>query len=88
MSEPRKEVKMIVAAVNANGEPDFFFCKVCCNQEEYDNGEHYDAANALAEEEGYEPKLAYDQNDSGGHAIEHVFVWESATVIDLGNRDQ
>jgi len=83
MSEERKEIKMMAAVVNASGEPDFFFCKVKCNDDEIDNGEHYDAARALAEEEGYEVRLVYDQMDSGGQAIQHIFCWDSATLIDL-----
>lgn len=85
MPEERKEIKMIVAAVNAGGEPDFFFCKVKCNESEIDDGEHYEAAKAVAEKEGYEPRLAFDERDSGGQAILNVFEWDSADVIDLAD---
>lgn len=85
MSEDRKEIKMIVAAVNAGGEPDFFFCKVNCNESEIDDGEHYEAARALADEEGFETRLVFDEMDSGGRAILDVFEWNSATVIDLAD---
>lgn len=83
MSEERKELKMIVAAVNAGGEPDFFFCKVKCNGAEIDDGEHYEAARALAVSEGYEVRLVYDEMDSGGKAILDAFAWDTATVVDL-----
>lgn len=85
MTEERKEIKVMVAAVNAGGEPDFFFCKVNCNESEINDGEHYEAAKATAEKEGYEPRLAFDQNDSGGQAILDVFEWDSADVVDLAD---
>lgn len=68
----------MVAAVNANGEPDFFFCKIECTANEYDLGEHYRAAERLAEQNGYEPKLSFDERDAAGKAILDHFVWESA----------
>lgn len=74
------EHKLIVAATNANGEPDFFFCKVRCTGEQYDNGEHYDKAKDAAEDEGYEAYLAIDENDPAGRAILDHFVWESAST--------
>jgi hypothetical protein len=61
--------KMVVAAVNASGEPDLFFCKISCTPEEVDDGKHYDMAKQLAIEEGYEPKLAYDTQDMAGKAM-------------------
>lgn len=74
-----KSHKMIVAAVNANGEPDFYFCKVRCNAEQYDNGDHYVLAERKAIDEGYEPKLSYDENDDAGKSILGHFVWASAS---------
>ncbi len=85
MGEERKELKMIVAAVNAAGEPDFFFCKVNCSESEIDDGEHYEAARTLADEEGFETRLVFDERDSGGRAILDVFEWASATVVDLAD---
>jgi hypothetical protein len=74
-----KSHKMIVAAINAQGEPDFYFCKVRCNAEQYDNGDHYVLAENKSIAEGYEPKLSYDENDSAAKAILGHFVWKSAT---------
>ena len=71
--------KMMVAAVNANGEPDFYFCKVRCTFEEYNNGEHYVLAERKAIDEGYEPHLSFDEDDPAGKAILDKFVWESAS---------
>lgn len=71
----------IVSCLNSNGEPDFFFVKVQCTQEQYDNGYHYEAAKDFAEDEGYEAYLVYDQNDPGGKAIMDKFNWQSASLI-------
>ena len=71
--------KVIVAALNANGEPDFFFCIIRCTLEEYENAEHYVLAERRAIDEGYEPRLSFDENDAAGKAILDHFVWDSAT---------
>lgn len=46
--------RCIVAAINADGEPDFFFVKVDCTEDQYGNGYHYDAAMKAANDEGCE----------------------------------
>jgi hypothetical protein len=74
-----KSHKMVVAAINANGEPDFFFCKVRCNAEQYDDGEHYVRAERAATDEGYEPRLSFDENDAAGKAVIRHFAWKTAT---------
>lgn len=72
-------LKIIVAVVNSNGDPDFYFCIVKCTLEEYNEGEHYMLAERMAIKEGYEPCLAFDENDEAGKAILDRFVWESAS---------
>lgn len=70
-------IKCVVACTNANGEPDFYFCKVEATQEEYDDGIHYERAKGKAKEEGYEaPFVVFDENDGLDWLFEH-FVWES-----------
>jgi len=71
-----KTIKCAVFSINSNGEPDIFFCKVKCSQEQYDNGEHYEKAKELAEENSYDPVLACDENDPAG-AVMQLFVWDS-----------
>lgn len=71
------KIKCIVAAINASGSPDLFFTIVECSQSEYDNGDHYDMADLKAEQEGYEPKLVFDENDPGGQAMLDLFDWDS-----------
>jgi hypothetical protein len=73
---------MVACESNANGEPDFYFCKVNCRRAAYNAGEHYHIAEQKAEKEGYEGKMvSFDEHDSAGRAIVDHFVWESADVL-------
>lgn len=75
-------IRMMVAATNANGEPDIYFCKVTCTEDELDSGDHYDMAKRHAEDEGYDrPMVAFDEFDPAGKAMLNNFVWESATTF-------
>ncbi len=76
-------IKVAVAATNANGEPDLFFTQVACSKEQYENGDHYDTAKTAAENAGYEPYLAYDENDPPGSALMELFLWETATTVSI-----
>jgi hypothetical protein len=67
--------KVMVACTNSNGEPDFFFCKIRCTPEQYNNGQHYVCAEQAAIDEGYEPRMAFDENDTAGRAIVKHFRW-------------
>lgn len=80
---PSKVLRCVVAATNSNGEPDLYFIKIHCTEEQYDRGEHYIAAKQAAEDEGYESFLAYDENDPGGEAMLPLFTWDSASVISI-----
>jgi hypothetical protein len=79
----KKQVKCIVSCLNSNGEPDLYFIVIECTDEQYNDGDHYDAAKAQCEEDGYESYLAYDENDSAGNAMLPLFTWESATILDI-----
>lgn len=57
-------VKCIVACINSNGSPDFFACTVECDRRQYNTGEHYEMAERLAQNAGYEnTDITYDEND-------------------------
>lgn len=72
----------MVAGMNANGEPDFYFVKVQGTNEQIAEGEHYERAEREAEAEGYEgPFVGFDENDSAGAAILDCFTWKSASCI-------
>ena len=72
-----------VAAINSNGEPSFYFVKIDCTQEQFDNGNHYDAAMQKARDEGYEPHLAYDAVDAAGKAAMKLFEWHTADIVQI-----
>lgn len=73
--------KCVVACFNASGEPDFYFCKVECEQDKYNEGTHYELAEDAAEGEGYSgPMVSFDENDGPDFLFEH-FVWDSADTI-------
>lgn len=78
-----KIVRCAVACINSNGEPDLFFCKVICSQEEIENGVHYTKAKQKAEEDGYESYLAYDEFDVAGQNIMKLFLWGSIKDCDI-----
>lgn len=74
-------IKCVIACHNANGEPDFYFCKVECSQSDYELGIHYDMAIEEAVDNGYElPFVAFDENEKPNWLFDH-FVWESATIV-------
>ncbi len=78
--ESVKSYKMMVACHNANGEPDFYFCKIRCTKAEYNNGEHYALASRKAKDKGYrEPFVTIDENDLAGKAIVDHFVWNAVS---------
>jgi hypothetical protein len=62
-----------------------FSSRSICTEDQYGNGYHYDAAMKAANDEGYEPRLAFDENDSGGKAILDHFVWDSASTVKVSN---
>lgn len=79
----KNSIRCIVACVNSNGEPDLFFIKVLVSKESYNRGQHYVAAQDAASRHGYEPMLTYDENDRAGEAMLSLFVWESASTIEI-----
>lgn len=79
-------VRCVVAAMTANG-PDFFFCKVRCSLDDYNNGVHYEIAEDAAENDGFDgPMLAYDENDGHDWLFDH-FEWDSASIVEEDDDD-
>lgn len=79
----KRNIRCIVASVNSNGEPDLYFVKVFATEKQISNGEHYDAAKASANRHGYDPVLAYDEDGPAGDAMTSLFMWESASTVDI-----
>lgn len=90
-----KHIRCIVAGTDANGGPDLFFVKVQLNDEtdlsendDVNTGKHYSAAEKAAENNGYEgPFVAFDEIDHAGNAMLGLFVWESASIVDLDGNE-
>lgn len=57
------DVKVAVAGHNASGEPDIAVYSIHCTIEQRENGGHYALAKDTAEEDGFQPSLAFDEND-------------------------
>ena len=75
-------IKCVVACHDGDG-PNFYFVKVDCTKEQYDNGEHYEAAEGIIRE-NYDvdgPFWVCDENDYPVNFIISNFPkWETADV--------
>lgn len=71
------KIQVGVMSEDANGAPDVTFHTIECSQEQYDNGDHYDMAKDLAEEDGYEPKIAFDERDPAWRVIKGNDIYKS-----------
>lgn len=75
------DIKCVVACHNAGGEPDLYFVVVSSSEGEYDNGEHYEKAEAAAYQQGYSgPMVVFDEND-GPSALFGLFEWQTASTV-------
>lgn len=64
-----KNITVFVLAENSWGEPELLAYDLSVSQEQYDNGEHYDMADAKAKESGYAVKGTFDQFDMAGKQL-------------------
>jgi hypothetical protein len=75
-------IKCIVTCYDATGTPAFFHCIVKCKQNQYDYGEHYDAAADAAHLYGYDnTKLVYEENDNPKDGFFELFDWDTAPIV-------
>lgn len=80
-------LKCVCAAINSNGEPDFFFHRVRCTEAQYEDGAHYTAAEAETVEHGAEALVCFDERDTAFSAFRcNAFVWHSAPIIDISEK--
>lgn len=73
-------VKTVTACTNSEGSPDFTFSVIRCTQDQYDEGDHYEAAKDQAREDGYEGEMVvFDENDiaNGPTWLIGFFEWTS-----------
>lgn len=76
-------VKCIVSAEDSSGFPTLYYIKIDCTKGQYEGGEHYAAAVLSAEEDGYKPYLAYDENDTAGRAMLVLADWDEVKVVSI-----
>jgi len=75
MTDPpvKKRVTVASACISSNGTPDFALNEIEVNEDEYDNGIHYDRADELLAEAGYEkPYLHFDEKEAPDFLIPAV----------------
>ena len=79
-----RQERVVVACTNSNGEPDFYFCKVNCTDQQYENGEHYEVAKRAALDNDYDGQMvAYDDACYAGKNLMKMFHWSSATQLNV-----
>ncbi len=78
-------IKCAVAGIDPNGNADIWFVTVQCTEEQRDLGEHLEAAEEHAEENGYEgPFVTFDEEDPiMKYALMGVFEWETSSIKDI-----
>jgi len=67
-----KKVKCVVFGRNAGGEPDAYCTTITVTEEQYQDGRHYDDAEAEASGEGFDPAIVADQNDNVEYILKAV----------------
>lgn len=84
------KVKCLVMCTNANGEADCVPVVVECTKAEYENGKHYDAAEGICSENGYEPKFkTFDEKEFGNLARQFGLTREKLTsMVDWNEADK
>lgn len=71
-------IRCVVSCRDANGVPTFYPCEVDCSRRQYEDGEHYEAAAELADDQGYDDVgVVYDENDGPAFLFEHYFGEEA-----------
>jgi hypothetical protein len=76
-------VKCMAVGFDSMGERDIEAVIVDCTQEQYNNGEHYEAVEEHLDANFYEVQMVMDEHDRGGHGILDKFVWESISSISI-----
>lgn len=71
----KKLVKMVVLCRNSMGEPEFHTCAVEVTQAQYDDGAHYELAEENAEDNGYEPKFSFAEDDPAAKQMGDIWTW-------------
>lgn len=80
-------VRCITACTGGNG-PDFDFCVVELSVEQYEVGEHYEAAKCAAEDHGFDTENAVvydtlDLSNTVGVKFQRHFQWRTADLYSV-----
>lgn len=76
-------IKTIVVCRNSQGEPDLFPVLITCETDQFNNGDHYDAACRAAMDNGYDGVMvAADEHDPLFRKITLV-RWEAMVELDI-----
>ena len=73
--------RVAVLGASAEGGADFNFFSVTLRQEQYDNGDHYEAVEAEAELDGQ--LIAFDENDPGWRALNKRMAAGEFRALDI-----
>jgi hypothetical protein len=86
-TENAMKIKCVVACVDASGCPALYSCVVEVEQDEYDEGDHYEAARDTAGDDGYETNksVVFDENDGPDWLFEKFWPGETPTTSKQGN---
>lgn len=75
-----KQFRMAVAATNANGEPDLYFCKVECSTAAHIQGVAYEIARIAAAQHGYSGDMVVFDEYDPPKALFTLCEWEKAAA--------
>ncbi len=79
----KKQYKVAVFAISSCGEREVVEVIVTCKWDDYDNGQHYEAAAAAVEDEGYEAAVfEIDENDVGFQNLTGL-DWENSIKTEI-----
>lgn len=68
--------KMAVLCTNSQGELELFTCAPVVTADQVENGEHYEMATDIAEQEGYEGlMIAFDDRDRAARQLVQTAIW-------------
>lgn len=74
-------VNCVIACHNALGDPDLFFCRVQCSEEQYACDDHISAVQDYAQQQGWSgPYVTFCPGDVPNWLFAH-FEWRTASIV-------
>lgn len=79
----KRNVRCVLACVNASGRGEFVPVKVRCSADQYDLGDHYGAVKAWAKGQRYEaPYVVVDEVEMHPATVLQAFDWDNVPTIE------